>query len=604
MVVKRHKRKFTADFETTTDENDCRVWAYAISEIGNVEHFEYGNSIEGFLDWCYKNAGCEIFFHNLKFDGQFIIDYLLKSGFDWIENPSDRDTGTFTTLITDMGQFYSLTIYFRVSPNRKQVKRVVIKDSLKILNFSVDKIAKDFQLPIRKLELDYDTKREVGHQLTKHEIDYIRNDVEIMSRALNIVFEQGLNKITIGADALSSFKDMKKDFYHDFPNLPLEIDDRIRHSYKGGFTWLNPKYARKEIDEGVVFDKNSMYPSVMVKDLIPVDLPVEFSGRYEKDLTMPLYIQFISCNFELKKDKIPSIQIKNSRWFRNNEYLTTSNNKLVTLALCNPDLELFFSQYNVYDIEWQGGYKFYAKKHIFDDYINHWTEQKIQAKKDGNSSLYLIAKLMLNSLYGKLATGRRSQLKFPYLEDNIVKYGLTEVTEKKGVYLPAGSFITAYARKDIILSSQKIRDWSMKKYNQDLHVYCDTDSIHIAKDLTAEDLEELSEFLDIDDYRLGAWKLESRFTRAKYIRQKCYIHEEDGKIVSTIAGFPKSLTPLVNFDNFDIGFSVDDMNPEAIIKSALENGADPKDIEKMKPKLSYKKVAGGVILQPTVFRIN
>ena len=26
-------RKFTADFETTTDINDCRVWAYAICEI-------------------------------------------------------------------------------------------------------------------------------------------------------------------------------------------------------------------------------------------------------------------------------------------------------------------------------------------------------------------------------------------------------------------------------------------------------------------------------------------------------------------------------------------------------------------------------------------
>ena len=26
-------RKFTADFETNVDENDCRVWAYAICEI-------------------------------------------------------------------------------------------------------------------------------------------------------------------------------------------------------------------------------------------------------------------------------------------------------------------------------------------------------------------------------------------------------------------------------------------------------------------------------------------------------------------------------------------------------------------------------------------
>ena len=29
-------RKFTADFETTVSETDCRVWAYSICEIGNV----------------------------------------------------------------------------------------------------------------------------------------------------------------------------------------------------------------------------------------------------------------------------------------------------------------------------------------------------------------------------------------------------------------------------------------------------------------------------------------------------------------------------------------------------------------------------------------
>ena len=37
---------FTADFETTTDINDCRVWAYAICEIGNIDNFQYGNDIK------------------------------------------------------------------------------------------------------------------------------------------------------------------------------------------------------------------------------------------------------------------------------------------------------------------------------------------------------------------------------------------------------------------------------------------------------------------------------------------------------------------------------------------------------------------------------
>ena len=41
---------YTADFETTTDHLDCRVWAYGICEIGNPDNFIYGNVIGGFLN--------------------------------------------------------------------------------------------------------------------------------------------------------------------------------------------------------------------------------------------------------------------------------------------------------------------------------------------------------------------------------------------------------------------------------------------------------------------------------------------------------------------------------------------------------------------------
>ena len=59
-------RKFTADFETTTDELDCRVWAYALCEIGNVDNFIYGNSIEDFIEFCSdKKENYQLYFHNL-----------------------------------------------------------------------------------------------------------------------------------------------------------------------------------------------------------------------------------------------------------------------------------------------------------------------------------------------------------------------------------------------------------------------------------------------------------------------------------------------------------------------------------------------------------
>ena len=293
-------RKFTADFETTTDPNDCRVWAYAICEIGNINNFYYGNSIDEFIEFCKnKRENYVLYFHNLKFDGEYIFNYLLNNDYKCIKDKKDREDKTFTTLISDTGQFYSIEIFFETK-NKKHINKVTIYDSLKILNFSVDKIAKDFNLPIRKLELDYHAKREIGHILTEEEIDYIKNDVEIMARALEFMFNENLKKMTIGSDALHNYKEMNTNFSKYFPLLPYQIDLDIRRSYKGGFTYLNEVYKEKETGSGIVLDVNSLYPSVMKYEKLPFGEPLYFEGEYTEDKLYSLYIQTFSCSFELK----------------------------------------------------------------------------------------------------------------------------------------------------------------------------------------------------------------------------------------------------------------------------------------------------------------
>ena len=116
-------RRFTADFETTTDENDCRVWAYALCEIGNVKNFIYGNNIEDFIDFCMQKENYTLYFHNLKFDGEYIIYYLLTHGFTCIKDKKERNDKTFTCLISEMGQFYSIEIYFKTS-NKEHIRKV------------------------------------------------------------------------------------------------------------------------------------------------------------------------------------------------------------------------------------------------------------------------------------------------------------------------------------------------------------------------------------------------------------------------------------------------------------------------------------------------
>ena len=581
-------RKFASDFETTVDETDCRVWAYALCEIGNVDNFIYGNSIDDFFNFCQnKKEYYVLYFHNLKFDGEYIFIYLLNNGYECIKNKKDRKDKTFTTLISDTGQFYSIEIFFETK-NKKHVNKVTIYDSLKILNFRVEQIAKDFNLPIRKLELDYKAYREVGHILTEHEIDYIRNDVEIMARALEIMFHQNLTKMTIGSDALDYYKKMNKNFKKYFPILPYDVDEDIRKSYKGGFTYLNDVYKEKETADGIVLDVNSLYPSVMKFEKLPFGDPLFFNGKYEKDMLYSLYVQSLSCIFKIKENKIPTIQIKNNLAFVPNEYIKSSDGDIVTLTLTNVDLELFFEHYDVDVIEYHGGWKFRAIKGLFSGYIDYWSEQKIQAKKDKNDALYRISKLMLNSLYGKFGLNPNVRGKYPYLtEDGVVKYMMYPKETRDSIYIPVASFITSYARRKTITTSQSIKEYTLNKYGKDYYIYSDTDSIHLLN----IDENELNGFVDVDDYRLGAWKLESKFKRGKYLRQKCYIElGYDDKLNVTIAGLPKKLAPLINFDNFKIGFTTENMNK--------------KDIEKVGKKLTFKHVKGGVLLVDTDFTIK
>ena len=576
-------RRFTADFETTTDEKDCRVWAYALCEIGKPDNFFYGNNIDDFFKILqYKRENYILYFHNLKFDGEYIFNYLLNNGYECIKDKKDRKTKTFTTLISDTGQFYSIEIFFEVD-NKKHINKVTIYDSLKILNFSVDKIAKAFDLPIRKLELDYTKYREVGHILTDEEIDYIRNDVEIMARALDFMFKERLTKMTIGSDALSYYKEMNKNFNKYFPILPYEIDMDIRKSYKGGFTYLNDCYKEKETGRGLVLDVNSLYPSVMTGEYLPFGEPMYFVGRYEEDPLYKLYIQTFTCSFELKEGKIPCIQIKNNLAFVPNEYVKSSDGDLVTLTLTNVDLKLFFENYNVKDITYHSGWKFKALKGLFTNYINYWTEKKINAKKEGNNVLYLISKLMLNSLYGKFGLNPNVGSKYPYLnEEGVVKYGNYPMEIRDSIYIPVASFITSYARNKTIRTSQAIKDYTIRNYGIDYYIYSDTDSIHLLE----MSKEELASFVEIDDYKLGAWKMESTFIRGKYIRQKCYIElGEDDKLNVVVAGLPKNLGKYITFDNFKIGFTTENL-----------------DIEKK--KLTFKHVKGGVLLVNTDFTIK
>ena len=233
----------------------------------------------------------------------------------------------------------------------------------------------------------------------------------------------------------------------------------------------------------------------MYYNSLPYGEGIYFDGKYEYDALYNAYIQKIRCQFKIKENKIPTIQIKNNLSFIPTQYLTSTDGEQVCLSLSNVDEALFFEHYDVFDLEYIDGWKFKSAKGIFKDYIDYWNGQKVKATIEGNKPMRQIAKLMLNSLYGKFASRTQIASKVPFMQDGIIKYRTTELKDKAPVYVPVGIFITAWARYKTITSAQKVYD---------RFIYADTDSLHLAGDNIPPELE-------ISDTELGKWKHESTF---------------------------------------------------------------------------------------------
>lgn len=557
-----------ADFETSNSDINIkkeytRVWAWDIYDHEIKKHTT-GIDIETFIDTLFLYKSCIIYFHNLKFDGNFILNYLLKNNFK-IDN--SRRSGTISTLITDRLIWYSFTVYYFG-------RRYIFRDSAKKIIGSLADAANAFDLPIKKGEIDYKLHRDEGYIPTEEELDYIHNDTEIMSDILEYYYDNDMPSLTNASDALKTYKKIigEQVYKYYFPILPKNIDDFIRKSYKGGFCYVNPKFKNKDLGNIWTYDVKSMYPSRMRYCKLPFGVPKYYRGKYEKDEEMPLYIQHIRVECRLKENHIPTIQIKSYLSIKLN-YLENTNGEMYELYLTNIDLAHLLKDYRIFDIEYIDGFKFYARNDLFEDYIDKFYALKEHAK-GAKKQLY---KIFLNSLYGKFAMMTERSQGIPYIKDNHIAFEKTESEEVDAVYTAVASFITAYARDHLLKGIYA---------NLENFVYCDTDSIHLVKPAKGIKIgKELGDF-DLENGKIENNEHITNITKGRYLGQKCYIligYNGKEYILKKIAGAPTKVKEQINWDNFQINFTSD---------------------ANMFPKFRMKNVEGGVLLIPTEFTIK
>lgn len=561
---------WVADFETTTDPTDCRVWAWGLANIDTPDDVEMSNDLKSFIARIADDNRI-VYFHNLAFDGSFIIDFLLNKGFTWTDSRKMRK-GQFTSLISSTGKFYSINVHW------KNGKKTEFRDSLKKLPMKVALIAKAFGMPICKGELDYERIRPVGWEITDEEAEYIRNDVAIVARAIAVQIEEGMTKLTVGADSLAEYKTVisSRQFDRLFPVLPETMDTEIRRAYRGGFTYVAKRYQAKVLPAGDVYDVNSLYPSVMYDRVLPFGIPFYVDGKPEITEDFPLFIASITLTAKLKKDHIPCIQIKGTMSFAETEYLEVIDEP-VTISCTNVDLALWEEHYDIDIISWNGAWRFHGTSGVFSEFIDKW----MMVKENSTGGLRTIAKLHLNSLYGKFATNPNVTGKFPILEDGIVKLKTGKEEKRSPVYTAMGVFITAYARDVTIRAAQK---------HYDRFVYADTDSLHLLRETTqcpptsachrhrfACSNTTLS--LDVHPSRLGAWKHEYRFEEGFFQRPKRYTERVGSRYVTHIAGLPEDAARVVRFHHYQT---------EASIPG----------------KLLPKRVPGGIVLEHVTYTLK
>lgn len=633
-MKQRNTHIYVGDFETTVydGQQDTEVWASGLVKLWTEDVEIHSSIAEQWKSIKKRGHNMIIYYHNLKFDGEFWLYYLMavegfKQAYTFDENGhltwkkrKDMKSGELMYSISAMGQWYSITIKYG-----KQI--IELRDSLKLLPFSLKVIGKSFKTKHQKLEMEYKGFRYAGGDISEDERKYLTNDLLVIKEALEIMFEEGHDKLTIGSCCMSEYKNIfgKKNFEIYFPQLTNDQDAFIRRAYKGGWCYVVEGKDSKKFINGCTLDVNSLYPSMMHSESgnrYPIGHPHYFKGGISPDLWKDdiYFFVHIRTRFYIKDGYLPFIQIKNSYKYRSTECLKTSDvydkrtkkyypsyidihgneiQAIADLTLTKTDYILMLEHYNLKDTEIIDGYYFQTDIGLFDEYIDKYKA----IKTTSTGARRTLAKLFLNNLYGKFATGTDSSFKVASIgEMGDVEYNIVAEKNKDAVYIPVGAAITSYARNFTIRAAQA----NYYGENKPGFIYADTDSIHC--DLPIDKIKNCR--LHPTDF--CAWKHETDWKTGWFVRQKTYIEEvvrEDGIDCDPYynikcAGMPQKCKDLLIM-SFTGEYDTSELTEEeAYFVSKKRDIEDFKIGIKVPGKLRPKHIRGGVLLVDTDFTMR
>lgn len=594
-INRRMYRVFAFDVESHNDEEtiakkETSIWLYSfINDESKIDdEASYGYSIEQFLERLEKESrnyshgkrqcsNLYIAVYNLSFEWSFILPVLLKSGFVWKEEitPKGEEKAYNTISNVSCSSVWEIKLHFG-----KGHGIIVFRDIAKLYAGGLRKVAKHFNLPTQKGDIDYKINRLHGWKVTKEEKEYCFKDTRIlidiclrMDNDGDTLFFKSLSAASYAANNMvkrgwpRSLKPMKK-FRERYPHLTKEEDEFIRRGTGGGISYCTPPYQFKELSNLIHIDMHQAHPTSAYLNLFPKGKGTYFKGK-------PPAGKISICHIKISyiKAKLHSIISLIGMDFAFDHDLYVWNFEIPTMYKIYGSLEIKYIDGYSYERGFLPWRQFYRENY----------EARAKAKRRGDGLEVERRKLLNNSSYGKLLEHAHA-FAFQNIVDEdgsitSIKFDRpVELDEAKFTYLPVGSCIPAYTRVRLI-ETALLFGWENV-------VYFDTDSIFV---IDNKQTRKVLKAIDMEDH-LGGWGLEKNVTKGQFSAPKRYkiVEDDDGRQV-----------PVFHLAGFN-GFYKRDKDGNVITdKDDKPISADYEDIDVISAKYQVQgsmKVKGGTII--------
>lgn len=535
-----------------------------------------------------KVSNIAVYIYNLSFEWSFLFPYLLERGYKFAEKITKEDEFVFNSISTK-----SCSSVWQV--NIKAGKKhglIILRDLAKLFGGGLAKVAKAFNLPTQKGEIDYRKNRLHNYTITPEEKEYCFKDtriiIDILLEMINKEDKDFWNSMSMASYSMRKL--LKRGWPRStkpyqqyrklYPELNADETAFLRSGTEGGITYPPSNWQFKEIKDDIChIDAHQMHPSSAFLNLFPY-------GEGEFFIGEPPLGRICCCRILISYDDVilHSIIKLIGLPFIEDKEIVVWDFEIPTMKKCYVNLR----------IQYLDGYAYKMKPLPWRRYYQDNYTLRLEAKARGDAFFTLLYKLWNNSSYGKHLEKPHNETIVNIIRDDGIIDSIIEPKKEedlklqaKYTYVPVGSCIPAYSRVNLIETAFKINP------KGDKILYFDTDSIFFIYDKeTKANLEKIN----MND-ELGGWAIEEFINRAQFTAPKRYKTETNGITTIKAGG--------INFDDFKINHYGEQYH--ALIaqgltnKEALDKIMIPFDEinitnEKFKVQRAYR-VKGGTIIE-------